>query len=197
MRSTRARKSTTFSRDGRPGRLRRTHCQGNEQRAEQGPQLLQVLCKSYCGDEPERLVVIPGNHDYRYKGFGWRTSSARFAFHDLCGQSMKHRFYPKLNLLVACFDSNVGSDRFELAAAMSMSGNSRSLPGGWKPMWRPMVMLCPRHTDWRSCITTHCPSPKPRTSLHGLLERLAGRKLRRSRRLDAAEEFRGLCPLSG
>lgn len=66
------------------------------------------------GSPQDRLLVIPGNHDVRKQGLT-RQKHARQFFQDAFGDYNTHAFYPNLNLLAACFDSNEGWSHFELA----------------------------------------------------------------------------------
>jgi hypothetical protein len=86
------------------------------------------------------LIIIPGNHDYLFTGlfrwpgwWGWLGATVKWnrwwdlakdmfrrrtmpqVFADVFEDLLDHRWYPHLNLLAACFDSNV-SDSSLLAA---------------------------------------------------------------------------------
>jgi hypothetical protein len=66
--------------------------------------------------EPEngQILVIPGNHDFRYRGFINRSYSRTafcLAFNEFC----RHTWFPHLNILIGCFDSNVKLQNFDIA----------------------------------------------------------------------------------
>jgi hypothetical protein len=63
------------------------------------------ICHIVNVNPAEGLLVIPGNHDLRWWGNQPRRKLLRF-FSERFAQYFKHSYYPKLGLLVACFDSN-------------------------------------------------------------------------------------------
>ena len=76
---------------------------------------LKDFCKEKLNLDPAtRLVVIPGNHDYRWKGF-LGSEVGRAHFDDLFEPYTGHRVYSDGRLLIACFDSNVVRGSAELA----------------------------------------------------------------------------------
>jgi len=75
---------------------------------------LENLCLHVAVDPRQGLRVIPGNHDFRWKGNLYVTA-LKDAFEKTFADYRGHMLYTKLNLLLACFDSNATTYRFELA----------------------------------------------------------------------------------
>jgi 3',5'-cyclic AMP phosphodiesterase CpdA len=75
---------------------------------------LEHLCGQIGVSPTQGLLVIPGNHDYRWKGNVFVTR-LRDNFQKTFDEFNRHVLFPHLKLLVACFDSNAGTYRFELA----------------------------------------------------------------------------------
>jgi len=73
-----------------------------------------TLCKAAGLDPADRLMVIPGNHDYRIQG---NVTSLKLAkmFRTVFKNEFEHRLYPDLRLLVLVFDSNASATKFDLA----------------------------------------------------------------------------------
>jgi len=79
--------------------------------------------------KPEKgLLVIPGNHDYRWHGSLY-GGAIRDDFAAVFGKYGRHRFYKDLGLIVACFDSNDTAYAFELAKGRVDPGEFERLDG--------------------------------------------------------------------
>ena len=80
-------------------------------------QRLESLCKE-CGLDPdERLIVVPGNHDYRWLGLLNREKVKATAFGKVFAQWHRPRFL-KLNsrhVSIFCFDSNTNNPAVNFA----------------------------------------------------------------------------------
>jgi len=66
------------------------------------------LCNGCNLEQKERLFVVPGNHDYRYKGClnFWSKVSSKL-FKEVFEDFLQSKYLPDLNLIVGCFDSNI------------------------------------------------------------------------------------------
>ncbi len=68
-------------------------------------QAILKVCELVNVDPEQGLLIIPGNHDVRWRG-NYGLPMLEQAFCDKCGPYFAHSYYPGLGLLVACFDSN-------------------------------------------------------------------------------------------
>lgn len=75
---------------------------------------LHSLCRAAKIDPADRLVTIPGNHDYRTQGNVVSKYLER-KFRTVFKNEFEHRLYPDLRLLVLAFDSNTCDSNFDLA----------------------------------------------------------------------------------
>jgi 3',5'-cyclic AMP phosphodiesterase CpdA len=75
---------------------------------------LHSLCRAAKIDPAERLVVVPGNHDYRTQG-NVESRELEQRFRTVFKGEFEHRLYPDLRLLVLAFDSNATESNFDLA----------------------------------------------------------------------------------
>ena len=66
------------------------------------------LCNGCNLEQKERLFVVPGNHDYRYKGClnFWSKVSSEI-FKEVFKDFFQSKYIPDINLIVGCFDSNI------------------------------------------------------------------------------------------
>lgn len=92
---------------------------------------LMSICRAVRVKPREGLLVIPGNHDVRWRGVYTLPSptiprlpfippipclpSLSSCFERHFGRFFVHSYYPKLGLLVACFDSNLPTRWFDSA----------------------------------------------------------------------------------
>jgi Calcineurin-like phosphoesterase len=78
------------------------------------------VCQIVNVNPAEGLLIIPGNHDLRWWGNKPELKLQRF-FAERFQKYFYHSYYPKLGLLVACFDSNeqVGPLFFDFAKGMA------------------------------------------------------------------------------
>lgn len=80
--------------------------------------LMKIVQEDLGLSHPEKsLIVVPGNHDYKYKGFFWfwgRSKGVR-VFNEVFGGLSQHRYFPQFKILFGCFDSNKSRDRLGLA----------------------------------------------------------------------------------
>ena len=60
------------------------------------------------------LLVVPGNHDYRIKGNVWKKAQSE-QFQDVFRSHFKNCFFPDLNLVVFCIDSNTDDSQINFA----------------------------------------------------------------------------------
>jgi 3',5'-cyclic AMP phosphodiesterase CpdA len=63
------------------------------------------LCGELAIDPAEALIVVPGNHDYRWKGLVSKQTYFDL-FHEKFRPYYGHSMFPALRLCVFCFDSN-------------------------------------------------------------------------------------------
>lgn len=83
--------------------------------AERVVSYLKKLATETLKISPEtRLLIIPGNHDCKYRGI-FKNAKFGKAFRKSIEAFNQHTFYPKMNLLVGCFDSNIAKKNLELA----------------------------------------------------------------------------------
>src|SRR5208337_2829288 len=76
---------------------------------------LELLCKD-CGlDLKQHLFVVPGNHDYRFKGILGFWKRYPDIFKEIFVDYNKTRFISDLNLFIGCFDSNTTNQKINLA----------------------------------------------------------------------------------
>jgi hypothetical protein len=83
---------------------------------------IEHLCRDILSikDVSERLIIVPGNHDLRFKGLlrSWkrRLIKAEEEFYGRFADYCHHRLFVDVALLIACLDSNRGKDTLELAS---------------------------------------------------------------------------------
>jgi len=83
----------------------------------QSKDFLLGLCGLLDIDPLKGLIVIPGNHDMKWKGIVSKARS-RKEFERYFPGFDEHRYFPDLDLVVACFDSNDTRDWGELATGL-------------------------------------------------------------------------------
>jgi predicted MPP superfamily phosphohydrolase len=68
------------------------------------------LAEQILGLQPSigQLLIIPGNHDFKYRGLR-RQPVSKAAFLSAFEDFYRHTWFPHLNLFIACFDSNVST----------------------------------------------------------------------------------------
>jgi 3',5'-cyclic AMP phosphodiesterase CpdA len=124
-------------------------------------QFLQQICEK-LDVHPQALIVIPGNHDMKWKGiFGTRfwQKQHREHFRSAFPDFDVHRYFPKIDLLVACFDSNKVVSWGELASGavdleqLRMLRGAIALRKGW------------REPRYRIALVHHHPLPVPPAEL--------------------------------
>ncbi|WP_319523427.1 metallophosphoesterase [uncultured Desulfosarcina sp.] len=78
---------------------------------------LELLCRNAGLDPAERLFVIPGNHDYRFKGIKLFGDNPVYAdqFKKEYREYYRSRCLLSLKCIVICFDSNTTDDKINLA----------------------------------------------------------------------------------
>lgn len=64
---------------------------------------IEAACKKI--DFESRVFVVPGNHDFRYKGNVTQKGNYQI-FNDFFKENCQSRYIKELNLIVGCFDSN-------------------------------------------------------------------------------------------
>ncbi|HYI13419.1 MAG TPA: metallophosphoesterase [Thermoanaerobaculia bacterium] len=87
---------------------------GSERALNAVREYLHSLCKAARIDPADRLVAIPGNHDYRTRG-NVASDYLERMFRSVFKNEFEHRLYPDLRLLILAFDSNSCDSNFDLA----------------------------------------------------------------------------------
>ena len=109
---------------------------GNLQRVfESAKDYFERLCRQEEIEPAERLFVIAGNHDARWKGLIRSAKSTRL-FRGVFEPYTRHRYFPEMKLLVSCFDSNYVRNAYEAARGIVPASEfdpvireARGLPG--------------------------------------------------------------------
>lgn len=133
---------------------------------------LEGLCSLLGITEPGKaLIVIPGNHDYRWTGLK-PSEKAREDFRTAFKDYLGHRLYPLLDLFVGCFDSNVAKERVEWARGWVDVREFTRLRAAVRDLEKPHRKAYDRAR--KLALVHHHPMPVPRAEdrKQSLLERV-------------------------
>jgi hypothetical protein len=82
----------------------------------QAKEFLVSTFKAIGCDPANRLFVVPGNHDYRFKGLLGFGSAYPDIFNEVFGQFYQTRYICELGIIVGCFDSNTTNYNINFAS---------------------------------------------------------------------------------